>query len=218
MNLMYKWVDVKNRWNRCWMAFLLKLLPRLLNYYLNKELNGLEEPRMSGTCRGTSVSSRVSYFRIISQGRPTSFASQPLSLASAVWCNYYPTTAAPFMHERPSPAPCLPYKRLFSLPVLFFQFDIWLLAYPHVSVQQFSFIITKKALYVILKMLLMGVYLIFSRKEASFLSCQISIKRRAFVLKEVYLAWFEILTNAKDRGMAFFDYLKICYFPFLFLR
>lgn len=34
------------------------------------------------------------------------------------------TSAAPVMHERPSPAHCLPYKRLFSLPVLFFQFDI----------------------------------------------------------------------------------------------
>lgn len=52
----------------------------------------------------------------VSQGRLT-------TLVPCVYCIVL-TTAAPFMHERSSPAHCLPYKRLFSLPVLFFQFDI----------------------------------------------------------------------------------------------
>lgn len=62
------------------MAFLHKTLPQLLNYYLNKELNGLEEPRMSGTCRITSVSSRVSYCRIVSQGLPPASPHNPCPL------------------------------------------------------------------------------------------------------------------------------------------
>lgn len=82
------------------MTFLLKLLPRSLNYYLNKEFKwfrGTKDVRDLSNHLGVLKSLLLQdTFR---QGRPTSLASQPLSLACTVQCNYYPTTAAPFMQR-----------------------------------------------------------------------------------------------------------------------